>query len=348
VKSFIDLDRTFAGQPRQIAVLLATIDAGRGREDLFKSQRPQVLEQLSHDARIESITASNAIEGINVAEERARALAEGRVTFRNRTEKEFAGYRDALDELIRKPTEPASTGLILHLHRRLLQHSGGRGGYLKTEPNQIVSSQSGKVDVIFSPPPPEESEFLLAELFERYSEAQRDEAAHPILLIAAMALDLLSIHPFADGNGRTTRLITNSELMHRGYGVVRYVSLEQRTFDSRNSYYSSLYKSQQRWVETDGAHDLWPWATYFVTVLAQASSDFEELAAASSSLDGLTRQQQVERWVLDQAPEEFSRADVEAALSWISTGTINAVLARLRDEGKLTSTRGRAAKWRRM
>lgn len=347
MKSFLDLDKTFAGQPRQVSVLLSTIDSGRGREELFQNQRPQVLQKLSRDARIESITASNAIEGINVAEGRAKALAEGRMTFRNRTEKEFAGYRDALDELIRRPPEPVSMGLLLHLHRVLLEHVDGRGGHLKSEPNRIVSRESGAEEVVYSAPPPEQCEFLLTELINRYNHAQEQRAAHPVLLIAAFALDLLSIHPFADGNGRTTRLITNSELMHGGYGVVRYVSLEQRVFESRNSYYASLFRSQQDWVETDGNHDIWPWTEYFVSTLAKAYEDFECLAAASSSLDGLTKQQQVARWVTEQAPDEFSRADVESALPGVSAGTVAAVLSRLRAEGKLTASRGRSASWRR-
>lgn len=347
MKSFIDLDKTFSGQPRRVSVLLATIDSGRGREEVFRSQRPQVLEQLSHDARIESITASNAIEGINVASGRARAIADGRMTFRNRTEKEFAGYRDALDELIKRPPEPASIGLLLHLHRKLLQHAGGRGGSLKSEPNQIVSRESGATEVIYSPPPPEESEFLLRELFARYERAQNENAAHPVLLVAAFALDLLSIHPFADGNGRSTRLITNSELMFREYGVVRYMSLEQRVFESKNSYYASLYQSQRNWVETDGGHDIWPWAEYFVSVLARAYEDLEARTLAASSLDGLNKQQQVAKWVIDQAPEEFSRSDAEAALPWVSSQTITVVLNRLRGEGRLTAMRGRSAKWRR-
>lgn len=348
MKSFIDLDKTFSGQPRQVSVLLATIDSGRGREDLFRSQRPQILKRLSHDARIESITASNAIEGINVAAERAKALADGRMTFRNRTEKEFAGYRDALDELIQRPAEPASIGLLLHIHRKLFQHVEGRGGQLKSEPNRVVFRQSGRAEVIYLPPPPEESEFMLGELFERYLLAQSQGAAHPVLLVAALALDLLSIHPFADGNGRTTRLITNSELMFRGYGVVRYVSLEQRVFESKHTYYASLFRSQRGWVEGDGDHDIWPWVRYFVSVLAQAYEDFERLAVASSSLDGLNKQAQVEKWATEQAGDEFTRAEIEAALPWVSSGTITIALNRLRDEGQLTVSRGRAARWRRV
>ncbi len=325
---------------------LSTIDQGRGSEALYANQRPQLLSRLSEDARIESITASNAIEGIELSRPRASAIARGRVSFRNRTEKEFAGYRDALDGLIRSDPEPISEPLILHLHRALLHHVGGGGGSYKRMPNEITSRESGTREVVFRPPPPEETEFLMSELLARYSQARDESAAHPVLLIAALALDLLAIHPFADGNGRTTRLATNSELLYCGYGVVRYASLEQRIFDSKQVYYASLYQSQRQWVETEGGHDIWPWAEYFVNVLADSYSDFAKRVAAAGSMDGVSRQQQVEQWITEDAPEAFSIAEVESALPGVSNSTIRLVLARMRDEGKLSATRGRSAKWR--
>ena len=144
MRSFIDLDATFHGQPRELGPVLARIDTGCGREQLFEDQVPQVLKQLSENARIASITASNAIEGVVVDTDRAIKIAEGAPRFRNRNEKEFAGYRDAIDSLMRLDQhEPISVPLLLHLHRQLFQHSGGRGGHLKTDQNYIVSYESG-------------------------------------------------------------------------------------------------------------------------------------------------------------------------------------------------------------
>lgn len=300
---------------------------------------------MSTDARIESITASNAIEGINVEAKRAEAIADGRVTFRNRTEMEFAGYRDAIDGLIRRGPEPITVPLMLGLHRTLFTHVDGRGGYFKSEPNQIVSRESGRAEVVYDPPPPEATEFLMQELAARYSAAQKNEVAHPILLVAALALDFLAIHPFADGNGRTARLITNSELLVQGYGVVRYVSLEQRVFDSKHSYYAALYKSQRSWVETEGGHDIWPWAEYFVGLLAMAYEDYGTRVAAASVVDGLSKQEQVEVWVRDSAPAEFMLVEAERALPGISRSSIVLVLNRLKDEGEVSVGRGRSAKW---
>src|SRR5262245_33590069 len=125
MQSFLDVEKTFSGQPRELGPLLARIDTGKGREDLFKGQLPELLGQLAEDARIASITASNAIEGVVVENERAEQLAEGSKRFRNRNEREFAGYRDAVDELMQLDAyEPLTTPLVLHLHRLLFIHSG--------------------------------------------------------------------------------------------------------------------------------------------------------------------------------------------------------------------------------
>src|ERR1019366_1666349 len=158
MRSFIDLDATFDGQPRELGPVLARIDTGRGREQLFEDQIPEVLEQLSENARIASITASNAIEGVVVDSERALKIAEGAPRFRNRNEREFAGYRDAIDGLMRMDRyEPLSVPFLLHLHRQLFEHAGGRGGHLKTDQNLIVSHESGHREVVFTPSRPEET-----------------------------------------------------------------------------------------------------------------------------------------------------------------------------------------------
>lgn len=145
MRSFVDLDRTFGGQPRELGSVLARIDTGRGRELLFEDQRPALLRRLSEHARVASITASNAIEGVVLARGRAERIAEGSPRFRNRNEREFAGYRDAVDELMRLDShEPLSVPFVLHLHRLLFHHAGRRGGHLKSDENLIVSYENGR------------------------------------------------------------------------------------------------------------------------------------------------------------------------------------------------------------
>jgi Fic family protein len=344
--SFVDLDSTFSDQPRELGPVLARIDTGRGREELFEDQAPQVLRQLSENARIASITASNAIEGVTIDADRALKIADGAPRFRNRNEKEFAGYRDAIDGLMRmEALEPLSVPLILHLHRQLFEHAGGRGGNLKTDENFIVSYQSGNREVVFTPPGPQETEFLLRETVNRYNEAKQERLAHPLVLIGALILDFLAIHPVADGNGRLARLLTTHELMSCGYGVAQYVSLEQRIYDSKHTYYARLYESQQGWH--GGEHTIWPWVSYLASILSGSYDDFEQRVAAARGTAG-SKQDRARAYILEQAPASFRRRDLERALMGVSPATIRLVLNQLRDEGRITVDGGGAgASWQR-
>ena len=180
----------------------------------------------------------------------------------------------------------------------------------------------------------------------RYEDAKREGRTHPLVLIGALVLDFLAIHPVADGNGRLARLLTTYELLAQGYGVARYVSIEQRVYESKNSYYASLYESQRRWHE--GEHDVWPWIAYLCRILAGAYDDFEQRVAAAGEQTG-SKQDRARDYILRQAPAEFRRRDVERALPGVSLATIRLVLAELRDEGKIAPEgSGRGARWRRL
>lgn len=347
MKSFVDIDRTFGGQPRELGAILARVDTGRGQERLFLDQRPELLKRLSENARIASITASNAIEGVIVENERAELIVEGAPKFRNRSEQEFAGYRDAIDGLMRtEEQEPISVPFVLYLHRQMFMYSGGRGGYLKSDENLIVSYESGTKEIVFTPPPPEECEFLLTELFDRYNALKAEGQTHPLVLIGGLIVDLLAIHPVADGNGRLARLITTHELLSQGYGVARYVSIEQRIFESKNTYYAALYQSQQGWH--GGTHSIWPWTSYLAQVVAGTYEDFEQRVAAEAESLG-SKQERVRTHILERAPTEFRRRDIERALPEISPATIRLVLNELRDEGRIAPTGGGpTSRWRRL
>lgn len=230
-----------------------------------------------------------------------------------------------------RPGSRLSTPYILHLHRFLFGHTDAGGGRLKTDQNLIVSYAKGHREVLFTPPSPRETEFLLPELFERYQRAVHARAAHPILLIGALVLDLLAIHPVADGNGRLARLVTTHVLLQQGYEVSRYVSVEKRMFETKDAYYDALYASQRRWHE--GAHDVWPWIEYLVGVLTHAYDDFEARVAARRTLATGSKQSQVRRYVLEHAPRRFRVRDVRAALPGVSDQTIRLVLGQLRREG---------------
>lgn len=346
MRSFVDIDKTFGGQPRRLGGVLARIDMGRGQEQLFLDQRPELLKRLSAHARIASITASNAIEGVLVESGRAEKIVEGAPKFRNRSEKEFAGYRDAIDGLMRTVEyERLTVPFVLHLHRQLFLYADGRGGHLKTDENLIVSYESGSREVVFTPPAPEETEFLLTELLVRYNDLKDEGSTHPLVLIGALIIDFLAIHPVADGNGRLARLLTTHELLSQGYGVARYVSIEQRVFESKNTYYERLYRSQRGWHE--GEHDIWPWTSYLAQVIAGAYDDFEQRVAAADKPG--SKQDRVREYILAQAPPEFRRRDIERALPEVSPATIRLVINELRDAGRIASHgAGPSAGWRRL
>lgn len=352
MRSFVDLDRTFGSQPREIGARLARIDFGRGREALYRDQLPELLHALAEATRVESITASSAIEGVIVDPARVAGLVDADAPtrrFRNRSEREFAGYRDAIDGIIGEdPRERLTVPYLLHLHRLLFRHTDVPGGRLKQEQNFIVSYEQGHRVVLFTPPSPRETEFLLPELLDRYREAVASEAAHPVVLIGALILDLLAIHPMADGNGRVARLLTTRELLDKGYGLARYVSVEQRMYDTKVAYYDALLASQRQWHE--GAHEIWPWIAYLVGVLEGAYDDFEAKVAARRGLVGLSKQDQVRRYVLEHAPRTFRVGDLRAALPGVSQATVSLVLGQLREEGLIVPVEGlsgRNAAWRR-
>lgn len=354
MQSFVDFDRSFAGQPPRLGAQLARIDVGMGREQLYRDQLPELLRSLSEETRVASITASNAIENITVEPERAERLAvpDAEPRFRNRNEREFAGYRDAIDEIIRTDAkEPISLPFILHLHRQLFRHVAGGGGHLKGEANFIASYESGHREIWFAPPPPDRTEFMLRELIDRYAAASKQQMAHPVVLVAAFVLDFLAIHPVADGNGRLARLLTTHLLLQHGYLVARYVSVEQRIFESKNTYYDVLRRSQQGWH--DGAHSIWPWVAYLVSVLEDAYEDFERRVAGRRGLTALSKRERVRAYVLEHAAPVFRIREIRRALPGVSDETIRLVLAQLARERVIeidpdAGGRGPQAAWRRV
>ena len=345
VQSFVDLDRLLASVPGPVVYQLSQVDVGRGRADLFRNQLPALLEELADRARIASITASSALEGVVVADPvRAAAIIGGRAAvLRTRSEQELAGYRSALDYLFAGDWRPLNVGLLLHLHRELFGHTEVSGGRWKTVDNLVVDrSPDGTVAVRFVPVPAARTPEVTADLLHRYAEALEARRHHPVLLTGLLVLDLLTIHPFEDGNGRVVRALTNALLDDAGYGVGRYVSIEQLIAESADGYYASLLASTQGWHER--THDPWPWLGYFVGVLARGYSRFEQ-RAASNRTSG-TKQDRVREYVLEHAASVFRIADVRAALPGVSDPTIRLTLEHLRDEGLVAPQgRGRAATW---
>lgn len=332
--------------PGRVVALLRRIDLGAGAESRFADQVPQLLEALRQRARVESITASNEIEGVVVSRGRVASLLSGDRPIRDRNEAEFAGYRRALDYLHQEDAGELSVGLILHLHRLLLASTDSGGGALKSGDNLVIDrAGDGQRVIRFRPVSAGETPFFLDELVARTRSELRASLHHPLLVIAAFVLDFLCIHPFDDGNGRVARLLTDHLLALSGYGVGRYVSLEQLILETKDGYYDALQASTDGWFD-DGAHRLWPWATYFLGCVDTAYDRFASRVAAGRS--GGSKQERVRDFVLLHAPAEFTIADIRRSLPGISDNTIRLVLAELKSMGQIANDgTGRSARWRR-
>jgi len=334
--------------PAVVVQSLRRIDRAAGAESRYIDRMPQLLDALRAQARIESITASSAIEGVLVDDARVPKLvssAAGRA--RNRSEAEFAGYSAALDYLNKGDPGEVNVGLILHLHRLLFSLTEGRdGGAFKSEDNLVVDHQpDGTSTVRFAPVSAQETPFYMEQLVVRSRDAIERGEHHPLIVTAAFALDILCIHPFRDGNGRVARLATTYLLQRAGYGVGRYVSLERFIYDTRDDYYASLGASTAGWFD-DAHHDVWPWTRYLLERLDDAYARLQERVAAGSS--GATKQDRVRDHILLNAPGTFTIAEVRRAVPGVSDNTIRLVLTGLKREGRIASDgTGRAATWRR-
>jgi Fic family protein len=334
--------------PGDVVALLRQIDRAAGAEGRYADQLRQLLDALREQARVESITASSAIEGVVVDDARVPKLVSGVPgVLRNRSEAEFAGYSSALDYLNQQDPGKLSVGFILHLHRLLFSYSEGRGGYLKSDDNLVVDSlPDGSRQIRFEPVSASETPFFMEELVARTVAALEQDRLHPLTITAAFALDFLCIHPFEDGNGRVARLVTSYLMGRSGYGVGRYVSLEQLIYNTKDDYYGALGASTVGWFD-DGQHDLWPWTRYLLGRVGEAYGRFEERIAAGTA--GGTKQDRVRDYVLLHAAPRFRIADIRRALPGVSDNTIRLVLGELKESGSITNDgSGRGAAWHRI
>ncbi|MCL2455520.1 MAG: Fic family protein [Micrococcales bacterium] len=347
MRSFVDLDALVGAVPFGVVADLRTVDTGRGSEALYQDKLPALLTSLADRARVASIEASSAIEGVVVADRhRAADIVAGRSDhLHDRSEQELAGYRAALDYLYQERWRPLNIGLILHLHRLLFGYTPVPGGQFKLSDNLVVNRQpDGTTTKRFTPVSAAITPTYVGDLVDLYLGAQRAGRHHPVVLVGLFALDLLTIHPFTDGNGRVTRALTNALLQDAGYDVTRYVSLETSIARSADAYYAALLASTEGWHES--RHDPWPWLRYFVGLLALS---YEEFAAFTDiARAGGSKQERVRLYVMHHAPPTFQIADIRAALPGVSDQTIRLVLNHLKQDRQIdVDSTGRNATWTR-
>jgi Fic family protein len=348
MQTFRDLDTHLGLVPSQSAAALAEASAGRGREEAFRRQNPQVLAGLMEVALIQSSASSNAIEQITAAPGRVTELVQDKATPENRSEEEIAGYRKVLD-MIHSSAEhiPLATNVVLQFHRDIFAFSPVPGGRFKNAQNEVARfDRSGnKVAVIFEGVSPSETPAAMDELNERHAEALTSDSHAPLLLAGAYVFDFLMIHPFNDGNGRMSRLLTLLLLHHCGHEVGRFISLEKLVEESKETYYESLEKSTRGWDR--GEHDIWPWISYFLGVLNAAYAEFEARAGDLMSGRG-SKALRIKQYVRSNVADVFTFDEVQQALPDISADHIRSELRKLRDAGVVESPGRGRREWRRL
>jgi len=349
VPTFDDLQKHLGRVPADVLMLLREVDQAQGREEAFRRQHPAQLDALTQIARVQSTEASNAIEGITAPSARIKALVEERTTPRNRSEEEIAGYRTVLDLIhsTRPDAIPFTPNVVKQLHSQLYSFAPDRGyGQFKTTDNLVEEElPDGSKRVRFTPVPAWRTEEAMRQLHENYTAATNSSSYHPLLLTGAYVLDFLVIHPFSDGNGRMSRLLTLLLLYRNNYEVGRFVSLEKFIATTKETYYDALAASTTAWDEGD--QDVFPWLRFFLGILVGAYREFEDRVGALGGRG--SKQESVRQFVRSSISDEFTFAEVQRACPAVSVDHIRRTLKQLRKNGVLgPPTRGRNATYRRL
>lgn len=320
----------------------------KGKQELYIETKPEILSKLTDLAFIQSTEASNMIEGIATTNGRLKQIVEEKVQPRNRDEEEIAGYRDVL-KLIHDSYEyiTVTTNDILTLHKNLYNYSAkSYKGKFKSIDNVITEKDlDGNQRVRFVPAPAYLTPDLMDSLCYEYNQAIQKAEVDPLLLIPSFILDFLSIHPFNDGNGRMSRLLTLLLLYKSGYLVGKYISIELLIEKTKQTYYETLQASSVGWLENN--QDYTPFVHYLLGIILRAYEDFSERFDVVINREMTASERLLEE--LQKSFEPLSRADLELLLPDISRRTIERALAELQAANKIKKVgQGRSTKYRRL
>ncbi len=311
----------------EVLGLIAAIYKEAGKQELYLRQRPEELKKLVEIAKIQSTEASNAIEGIVTTNTRIRQLVEEKTTPRNRDEQEIAGYRDVLN-VIHDSFDAISItkNYILQLHKMLYSHMNNPiAGQTKNVQNYISATYpDGHVEVLFTPLAPFETPEALDRICEEYNRVIGNMELEPLIAIPVFIHDFLCIHPFNDGNGRMSRLLTALLLYRSGFYVGKYVSLEAKIARNKDLYYEALAACQVGWHE--GTEDIVPFIKYLLGTILAAYKDFEDrMALVEIKLPAL---EMVRRASLNKIGR-FNKQDIRELCPTLSDSSIEGALRKL-------------------
>ena len=283
----------------EIVTMLSQIHEFKGEQNLFIEAKSDTLTQLVEIAKIQSTEASNKIEGIYTSDERLRQLLNNKTTPKSRNEQEIAGYRDVLS-IIHENYDyiPIKPTFILQLHRDLYKFSGKSiGGSYKNADNIIAEEDAeGNRFVRFQPVPAWEAPDAIERLCSAFDDVMSRADSDPLLIIPMFILDFLCIHPFNDGNGRMSRLLTLLLLYRSGYIVGKYISIEKAIEQTKDTYHEALQSSSQGWHEEENnyAH----FVRYMLGVILSAYRDFSSRVKVLTT-SGMSKPERIKEIIKD-------------------------------------------------
>lgn len=314
--------------------LIAAIYKEAGKQEQYLKQKPAELEKLVQIAKIQSIEASNAIEGIVTTNTRMRQLVEEKTTPRNRDEQEIAGYRDVLNIIHESfDTITINQNYILQLHKIMYSHTNNpMAGRTKSAQNYISATYpDGHVETLFTPLAPFETKEALDKICEEYNRVIGNMEVEPLIAIPVFIHDFLCIHPFNDGNGRMSRLLTTLLLYQNGFCVGKYISLEAKIAKNKDSYYKSLNSSQYGWHE--GEEDVVPFIKYLLGTILSAYKDFDDRFALVETK--LSAYEMVKR-AMNNKIGRFTKQGILEQCPSLSISSIEGALRKLVENGEVS------------
>lgn len=316
----------------EVVNLIGKLHELKGRQELFIEAEPDVLTSLLEIAKVQSTKASNKIEGIWTSDERLEAIVKEKSQPRNRSEEEISGYRDVLatihesyEYIIPRP------GNILQLHRDLYGFSScSTGGEYKNSDNVIAETgKDGKSRTRFIPVPAFQTADAMEQLCSNFMDAMEEGRFDPLVLVPMFILDFLCIHPFNDGNGRMSRLLTLLLMYRCGYIVGKYISVEMLIEKSKETYYEALKDSSAEWHNSQ--NDYLPFVKFYLGVVLKGYYEFEDRVEYMRHV-GMSKPDRVKA-VFDRKVGKITKADIVELCPDISLATIENTLYSLLTSG---------------
>lgn len=332
--------------PMRISWYLSDIGKSQGLQDLFTKQSPQRLKVLREHAIAQSAVSSNRIEGVEIDQSRIGTVIFGQPALKDRDEEEVAGYRDALNLIHAQGASlDVSEETILKLHKLSRGEIWDAGKY-KDKPVDIIEKHAdGRQTIRFRSVSPQDTPDQTRKLIELWDAQIREHNISPLITLAAFNLDLLCIHPFRDGNGRTSRLLLLLTCYHAGIEVGRYISLERLIEENKERYYETLQQSSQGWHE--GKHDPWPYIGYLLYIIKKAYDEFEERVGETSAPKG-EKTEMITR-TIRESTGDFTVSDIHNACPGVGIDLIRKTLKALKSDHEVECIQmGRSAKWKRI